>query len=244
MMSQLGRLDGRMDHSPSGKGISPGAKSLAEIELSRARIQLADSHAENQQLRDGLSRLEDEIEKYSACVAEMKSNHAALVSTSAGALVSGLVYFELIKGPMMTKASLRLFCLHKSQGFIFDTEAQKIEHNFAYSDVNIKAKLAEGELVMDIDSRIDALTFRVRVPVSQVKKWRWAFEELFGSSSGTSSLSSDQVGQEGVKTRQTRTSALTYSEDESEEDDGSVNGSLSSLASEVRLALPPFPSRR
>jgi hypothetical protein len=218
------------DANMGGQGVN------AELDL--VKVQLLESQAESRQLRDGLTRLESEVDKYSKLVRDMNSIHADLVSVTAGGLVSGMVDFVLIKGPAMTRGTKRLSCLQHSYGFFFDAGAQKVEHKFAYSDVSVKAKISGGELVMEFDSRGDALTYRLRVAEAQIGKWKWAYEKLFGRIDGSVSSSSDDVLKEVAHAQAIRTSKYARGAEESDSDDDSASGSLSSLPG-VRLSLPP-----
>ena len=130
----------------------------------------------------------------------------------------------------MSKSSTRFFCLGREAGEIFDANTNAVEHKIGYRDYITRAMSLNGEIVMEFSYRRDTLTFRIKTSASDANKWRWAFDTLFGGQNRRRPRSG--ILEPGQKDG--RRGATEYLDSDEE----SFVGSLTSLASEVRLGLP------
>jgi hypothetical protein len=232
VMAQLQQSGSTTKHSRTF--VEAKALKAKEDQLVRdvLKFENIDAKAETKQLRESLGQLENELRTCSEKITLMDSAHALILERCSSSLACGWMKFVKIRGSSMSKTSHRFFCLGIDTAEIFDANNIAVEHSIKYTDYITRAVSLNGELTIEFSYRRDTLTFRIKTPASDKNKWRWAYDRLFGGiHRERTSLHSD-TSYRGLRKVESKSS------DYSDSDEESFVGSLSSLASEVRLGLP------
>ena len=230
-MKELSGIEAGIGKSRGHGLIKAGMNDSDRGVTEKIKLELQDAKAETKQLRDCVSAVESEMKALSNRVTTSERALSQLIKQSSDALVSGLVEFWTIRGSSMTRSSLRFVCLGKDIGEVFLADNNIVEHTIPYVEFIARGKLNNGHFIIEFSSRRDTFTFRLKVSAADKEKWRWAYDKLFNGlfrqqPNISSHLLADRKGING-----NRESGHSGSDEES------VVGSLSSLASEVRMSI-------
>lgn len=203
-------------------------------EIARLRLAVEESGSEIQELRRRCADLEVQLERSSDELSNVGDDVKRIVDTVSEAVVAGRIAFSVIRGNSMTVTEDRLVCLGKETGCVFDSDSRSIEHTFLYTDTRSRVSMREDGLIVEFQSRRDVMGFRLRVAKDNSDKWQEALFKLFPAlGSGISSSESSLSSRNNKSSQSSREKEPIVTKDEI--DGISLTGSLSSLASEVRL---------
>jgi hypothetical protein len=203
-------------------------------EIARLRLAVEESGSEIQELRRRGADLEVQLERSSDELSNVGDDLKRIIDTVSEAVVAGRIGFSVIRGNSMTVTEDRLVCLGKETGCVFDSDSRSIEHTFLYTDTRSRASIREDGLIVEFQSRRDVLGFRLRVAKDNSDKWQEALFKLFPAlGSGISNSESSLSSRNNKSSQYSREKEPIVTKDAI--DGISVTGSLSSLASEVRL---------